>query len=68
MSAEVFGARVALSTAFEGAFELAIRENFATATPSLGGLTVDLHFFSCHEHGNRTRDAEYPGKSVKYLR
>lgn len=47
MSAQVFGARIALPTAFKGAFKLAIGENFATASPSLGGLTVDLHF-SCH--------------------
>lgn len=44
MATEVFGARIALPTAFKGAFKLPIGENFATASPSLRGLTVDLHF------------------------
>lgn len=44
MATEVFGARVTLSTAFEGAFKLAIREDFTTASPPLGGLIVGLHF------------------------
>jgi hypothetical protein len=45
MATEVLGARVTLSTAFVGAFELAIGEDFATTSPSLGGLTINLHLF-----------------------
>ena len=58
MTTQVLGARVAFPTAFEGAFEFTIGEDFATASPSLRGLTVDLHF-SCHgTEWNVTRDAE----------
>lgn len=48
MATQVFGARITLPTAFKCAFELTIGENFATASPSLGGLTVVLHI-SCHD-------------------